>query len=280
MKGRWPFYLVLLLFLLVFAVPKGGFTLANGSDQSGDEHDKLWQEVSRQADIAFQLVEEKKYTEARQVVLHLAEQLLQLPLGQYVQHVEQANILTEMVMAAKGALTQAQLDEKQVYRHVLRLRLTVNAINHPSSPAWLDFYPQLIKELRGVQSHLQNNQRDQFYHALNRLFSHYEFIRPAIVVSHPPQIFTQLDSLISHLDRHSAQLFQNKEQTAQLLDRLGHLLNIAFFKESPEQQSAFILLLVGMTLLISSILAYVAWKKYRGEERQDEMLGWGKAKDM
>ncbi|MDQ0337634.1 sporulation protein YpjB [Caldalkalibacillus uzonensis] len=270
------------MFILVMFVTIGlniGVTYADSHNNTRDEQLRKWLEIDELADKAFRLVEEKQYDQARQTVLEISERLLTVQLGQYLQHVEQANILTETVVQAQGALTQVKLNENQVYQQVLRMRLTINAVSHTEQPLWINFYPKLAEDLTALKQSINKGDRDQFFRYLNRLFNHYEFIRPAIVVSHPPQVYTQLDSLVAYLDRYSAELWQKKEQTAQVLDRLEKQIDLAFFQESGEQQGAFILLLVGISLLIVSVLSYVGWKKYRGEQ-EAETVPWRKARSM
>ncbi|EGL82254.1 Sporulation protein YpjB [Caldalkalibacillus thermarum TA2.A1] len=257
------------MFILVLNT---GITYAERPNHSIDEQLEKWLAISRLADKAFHLVEENKYEQARETVLEISERLLHVQLGQYLQYVEQANILMETVTQAKGALTQVRLDENQVYQQVLRMRLAINAVSHTEKPLWINFYHKLAKDIADLKQALTTQDRDQFYRHLNRLFNQYEFIRPAIAVSHPPQMYNQLDSLIVYLDRHSAELWQQKEQTAQLLDRLESQIRIAFFQESGEQ-STFILLMVGMSVLIVSVLSYAGWKKYRGEQ-EAETVPW------
>lgn len=229
---------------------------------------EAWLEIKNLADQAYREVKEKDYAQARQTVERLSDRLLDTNLGEYVPYVEQAKMLFDTVLQAKGALTAVRLDERQAYLKVLRMRLAVDAVLNKEQAMWIQFYPELNKVLNQLSKSLAEDKRDQFYSLLNRLFNHYEFIRPAIVVSQPPLMVAQLDSLITFMDRQSPQLWQNKSHTQELLDRLNHLLQIAFYQADQSFKEGLIWLTMGVALVISSVLTYVGWKKYKGQYEQ------------
>lgn len=248
--------------LAVMAAPDNG-------QENGQE---AWFNIKRLADQAYLEVKEKKYDQARQRVEQIEDQLLEVNLGQYMSYGEQVKMLLDTVLQAKGALTAVRLDERQAYLKVLRMRLAIDAVLNKEEAMWVRFYPELVKVLNQLGNSLAEDQRDQFFSLLNRLFNHYEFIRPALVVSHPPQTITQIDSVITYLDKNSSQLWQNKSHTQELLDRLQHLLQMAFYQADHTIKEGLIWLTMGVALVIASVLTYVGWKKYKGQHEQRAVM--------
>lgn len=262
------------LILVIFVVTAGvsGYGTAQTSDDaSGDQEE--WLKAKQLADQAFDSVEKKRFTEARQLVMTLSDELLHLRLGDYVKHVEQADMILETVAQAKNTLTQVELDERRVYRDVLRLRLVIDAVLNKEQGLWIKYYPELVKVVTAMEQSIDQNERDQFYRQLNQLYNHYEFIRPALVVVHSPQMISKLDSLITYLDKKSARLWQERDITLNVLNQLHHQLNVAFFQKEDSFSENLVWLTMGVALVIATVLTYVGWRKYKGEYMEQPLLG-------
>jgi sporulation protein YpjB len=119
---------------------------------------------------------------------------------------------------------------------------------------------------------IEEGERDQFYNHLNRLAVYYELVRPSIAVSHPPRMYVQLDSQMAYFFNERAELWSDKEHTTEMLQSLHRQMRVAFFMENGDQLS-FWLLLLGLGTFICTILAYVGWKKYTGEQKK-ETVSW------
>jgi sporulation protein YpjB len=267
----WPASVIIMLVTLGLMLGMDGFTEEQQGDRLNQE-ERQWQHAKELAEQAFHLVEEKRYSEARQTVIALSEQLLQLKLGDYVNYVEQADMVLETLSQAKGVLTQARLDEREAYRKVLRMRLTIDAVLRKEEGMWIQFFPEISKTITELRQSIEQNKRDQFYRQFNQLYNHYEFIRPAIVVSHTPQLTNKLDSLMTYFDQNSPRLWQEREYTLQLLNQLDQTFGIAFYKESDPLRDSIIWLTMGVAFVIASVLTYVGWKKYKGQYTEQAVL--------
>lgn len=259
---------LLLCGLFLFLSPTG--VLAN--EENNDQWHQKWYDLNEQASEVLALVEKKDYATAKNRVQNMADELMQLRLGKFVQHPEQAHILLETMLQAKDALTETDLDEQKVQKKVLTMKLALNAVAHQEEPLWLQYYPSIEKVILELQHALKEGERDPFFAHLNRLAVHYELVRPAIIVSHPLRVYTQLDSQMAYLTEQRSQLWQDKERTEALLDALLEQVRIAFFLENDSQKS-FWFLMVGLGTFICGILSYVGWRKYQGE-RARQTVSW------
>lgn len=235
------------------------------------EEEKQWERLNELAEEAFEFIENKQYEQARAKVNEIASAFLHIKTGEYVAHVEQSHMISEVIIQAKHSLTAVELDEREVYRDVLRLRLVLNAVYHDQKPMWIHFFPKLKKNINDLKSAIEADNRDQFYSHLNELQNNYEYIRPAIVVSHPPYVYNQLDSQMAYFINQGPLLWQNKDRTAEFLDSFERQIEYAFFQREEGQFQSFLYMVLALTLFILTVLCYVAWKKYKGEKQREHV---------
>lgn len=244
----------------------------NHPEEGQNEEHAKWQPLNVLAKEALDLVQKKEYAEAKSRVQTLADSFLDIQIGQYVQYPEQAYLIYETIIQAKEALTTAELDDKNIQKKVLRMGLTLQAVSHETAPLWLEYYAVIEKTIMELQYSLKEEDRDQFFLHVNRLSAHYELVRPAIVVSHSPNIYQQLDAHMAYFLNQRSQLWEDTNRTQQMVASLHQQLKVAFFQQGFEKHSFFYILL-GITALVCSILAYVVWKKYQGEN-QHQKVPW------
>ncbi|GAA0360436.1 sporulation protein YpjB [Bacillus horti] len=265
-------FIVLYISSTVLGKTNSGLDLQVVQGQQGETQHEEWQRLNELASEALTLVRKNDFAAAREQVTQLEEQLLNLELGDYVERLDQANLLTGLVVQAKYALNQVQPDPKNIERRAWQLRLTLDAVSHKQQPLWLNAYPSLSKAIEDLRQTIEQNQREAFYKKLNELENMYQLVRPALFVSHKQGVVEQLDSQVAFLTKNSSERWKNKDQTLNVLQSFEQQLKLAFFQRTNQLQS-FIFLLIGFTSIICAVLGYVGWRKYKGE-RDQKQLSW------
>lgn len=231
------------------------------------DHQQEWQKLNQFAEEALFLVQRAEYDASRKRLNDLSAHFLTLELTQHLERIDQAKILIEAIIQARNELNRASIAPEEAERQVLRLRLALDAVSHKKQPLWLNYYSVIDSDLKESIVLLEEGQRDQFYQSINQLLYDYEFIRPAIFVSHSNSLVQQLDSQIQFFSKESNQLWENKEQTAAVLEQFDSQLKQAFFKETDKTSiQSLLYLLLGIGGMICSALCYVAYRKYKGEK--------------
>lgn len=219
-----------------------------------------------QAKEIQELVKQREPLKAREAILKLEEELLELPLESYVGRLDQANILLETVIQLRYASTRAEPDFNLLERRAMMMMLAFDALAHRETPMWLQVYPSLVQTINAQKAAIEQEDRDQFYKSLNDFAFRYEIVRPAIFLSHPTGVVEQIDSLYTHINENRQQSWQKKDHTLNVLNELENILQLAFFQRTDQSIQSFITVMLIFTMLICSVLAYVGWRKYKGEQ--------------
>lgn len=138
---------------------------------------------------------------------------------------------------------------------------------------WLQYYKLVREDLNNMEQGAAANDLKSWKAALARLQSRYDNIRPAVIISRPPEAVNTFDSWISYAQgiATSAQPVER----ARLLEIVSYgqdAARVMFGKErdepalslplAPQQYGAWGLL-AGAFIL--TVLAYAAYRKYRGQ---------------
>lgn len=163
-------------------------------------------------------------------------------------------------------MAQVEPNPVLIERNILRMLLALDAVSHKQTPLWLQYYPAFNQILLDLKSSADQGKRDLFYQQLNELNGEYELVRPAMYVSHPTEIVDQLDAQIAFLTNSKREVWQNEKQLEEHLDRLAKQIDLAFNQQKSQSVQSLLWTSLTLAFLICSVLAYVAWRKYRGEK--------------
>lgn len=187
--------------------------------------------------------------------------------------VEGINALSTVIMDMKSAVAAVEPSPQRWEAAAARLRLAANSLNHPRQPMWLQYYKLVREDLNDMEQSAAANDLKSWKAALARLQSRYDNIRPAVIISRPPEAVNTFDSWISYAQG-TATSAQPVER-ARLLEIVSYgqdAARVMFGKERDEpalslplapQQYGTWGLLAGAFIL--TVLAYAAYRKYRGQ---------------
>lgn len=258
---------------LILMYPHQNIGLADQAEVLEDEKQAKWQKLNQLAEAALLFAKKQEFAASTKSINDLAAHFIRIEIGQYVDRIEQAQILLDSIVQAKNTLNPIEPNQEQVERKIWRLRLALDAVSHKKQPLWINYYPTLAKTISEVMYSLEHNKRDRFYHLLNQLSAQFEMVRPAMIVSHPPGVVEKLDSQLSYLQTNKGELWQNKDQAMQMLKAIERQLKTAFFQKVDNSLQSLLFIILGIGTLICSVLSYVAWRKYKGE-RERKTVVW------
>lgn len=261
---------------LILMYPHQNIGLADQADQKEvleDEKQAKWQKLNQLAEAALLFAKKQEFAASKKSINDLAAHFIRIEIGEYVDRIEQAQILLDSIVQAKNTLNPIEPNQEQVERKIWRLRLALDAVSHKKQPLWINYYPTLAKTINEVMYSLEHNKRDRFYHLLNQLSAQFEMVRPAMIVSHPPGVVEKLDSQLSYLQTNKGELWQNKDQAMQMMKAIERQLKTAFFQKVDNSLQSLLFIILGIGTLICSVLSYVAWRKYKGE-RERKTVVW------
>jgi sporulation protein YpjB len=234
---------------------------------------KEWHALNELAEQALKLIHKQELSAARNVVLQLEETYLSLAVGTYVDRLEQASVLSETIIQARHSLAQVEPNLEQVEANVLKMRLALDAVSHKQTPLWLQYYPTLVQVINELDTSMNSGEREKFYQQLNELNAKYELVRPALFMSHQPGVVEQLDSLFTFLINNRSELWQNERQLTRHIAQLTEQIQFAFFQQTDQSVQSLLWTSLALAVLICTVLTYVAWKKYRGEQYKTRTVG-------
>ncbi|WP_150271102.1 sporulation protein YpjB [Paenibacillus tepidiphilus] len=188
--------------------------------------------------------------------------------------VEGIHALAEVIMDVKATFAAAEISPERWEAAAARLRLAANSLNQPHQPMWLQYYKVIREDLNDMERSAGAGDLAGWKTSVTRLQSRYDNIRPAVVISRPPETVNQLDSWLSY----AAEIPSSTQPVprARLLEIISYgqeAVRVVFGKERnepalslplPPQRYGIWGFLGGA--FIAAALGYAAYRKYRGDK--------------
>ncbi|MBW4085371.1 sporulation protein YpjB [Paenibacillus sp. S150] len=190
--------------------------------------------------------------------------------------VEGINALSDVIIDLKAALAAVQPAPQKWEASAAKLRLAANSLNHPRQPMWLQYYKLIREDLNDMEQSAAANDLKSWQAALERLQSRYDNIRPAVIISRPPETVKAFDSWLSYAAGvPAASQPAGRSRLIEIISYGQDAARVMFGKEkdepalslplAPQSYGAWGLLAGGF---IIAALAYAAYRKYRGENEE------------
>jgi sporulation protein YpjB len=230
-------------------------------------------ELSMVAERLYRDVVEGNLTEVRLGTLR-TEQIFTSSSFQGLTDVEGVQALAECIVEMKVATAQASIQPELWLNTAAKLRLAADSLSNREEPLWHQYYKVVREDLALMQNQLIENNKLGLKKNYDSLQSHYELIRPAIVIQKKPFEVNMIDTWISYIGGLISSNTSKPESIRSAIIQGEELVNTLFGKKRDEP--AFLAYLDRhsyqngiwiVAIFILSALIYVGYRKYKGEQR-------------
>ncbi|OAB44301.1 sporulation protein YpjB [Paenibacillus glacialis] len=269
-----PILSMLVFFIIVF-IPDYHVIWA---DESSTLPTKQAEQLSKAVETLYRDVVAGNITKVREETVQI-ERLFTSSSFQGLTEVEGIHALAECIVEVKVATSQALLQPELWLQATAKLRLAADSLNNRTQPLWHQYYKVVREDLSTMQSQLNLNNKEGLKQAYDSLQTHYELIRPAIVIQKKPFEVNMMDSWISYAGGITTSTSSKSDAIQSMISQGEEQFNTLFGKKKDEPafapQIQFNTSQKGIwigALFIVTILSYVGFRKYRGEERSMKTL--------
>lgn len=266
--------------LIVFSIVLAGCTSDGLSGNSGRLNDKqegqsangeerrtqLLLELDETSDAMFKAVQKQDVLLARQLIIKLSELVTQTPLSG-ITTIEGAEALFTAVTTTKELLSSVNIEPDRLVTAAAQVRLATDALIHPHHPMWFE-YDQVMRDgTKQLQEAIENGRN--LLTAVQNLQAQYALIRPAVLITHKPDVNVKVESLLSYFMQHAnkpeAGMVGAAQQLEMTWDELFASSNVStYLPHTASGNPLYWSLVIGS--IIITILCFAAWRKYRFEQ--------------
>lgn len=228
---------------------------------------KTWDKLTETSGQVLQLVREKKYSEAKQLLEYFEKQFHGSKKDLHLS-MKDLRILTTTHDHAMRAVTNVSASHDTRVTIVTQFFLVVDALYSENQPLWLSTKNQLFTPFNKMkQAAAQKNDR-QFQFYLNQFLAKYEMIHPALNVDLKDPLIGKLDSEVQYLMNHRIDFFSDPNDMKHLnrMEKDFNALYNGTLQNSMEPTLPWVIISIGGIIVLA--LFYSGWQKYKAEKRE------------
>lgn len=266
--------IIVLICSLVAVMIVNRYAMAHNHEEIATaEHDRAIKALELTADEIVKFVSEVKLEEALLRLQLLHKQLAEVKLLQYTS-IEGAHGLFNAIVELKQRLVAIQPDLELCTKAAVIVRLGIDALHSDGERLWHQYYKPLSATLAQLEKQIKAGEGSKAIQTYEKLQYQYSIVAPSILIKHDPSQANLVQSLLKGLGNTlqasaSNQTAINSEQGIQLIQHLNRELAVIF---GQKDRTAFLAMpgpaeriywsaIIGS--LIVTMLAYVAWLKFR-----------------
>ena len=219
------FVLLVVLPLLYGCAPSESDPDAVKADPNTTDQHIAIAAMNESAENVFQYTRRDEPEKARTEMNALARQVEQLNFAGLTS-VEGMNALTSAIVEGKQIYSAARFDRNRALLAAGRIRLAVDALDQSRRPMWLQYDSVFQQDVADMRSAMEATDADRLKQLYQRTRSHYEMIRPALLISLDLSKSGALDSLLNAMDRRIAT--GPLQELRPLIEHYATLLNDTF----------------------------------------------------
>lgn len=207
------------------------------------------------------LLEKDRFLEARQLLMQLNQMFAQLPFDRKTT-VEGIQALSDTMIQLKHLLADVQLQPEKIRKTARQLTIAADALVHSGQSSkhvlWKEHARQMLSLVQTMRE--QHPDRQSF----QQLQERYTDIRPALLVSQPPELVAQLDALFARMKQLYLQNAPAPQELSMVLTQWEDLFKQAYTgKDRPTfaevMKTPLNQLILGLSAFVILSLAYAAW---------------------
>ncbi|TLS35893.1 sporulation protein YpjB [Pseudalkalibacillus caeni] len=255
---------IIVLLLLIFSFAFSAPAFANHNE----EHSK--QELTNAVDQALRFAKEEKFEESKKMLTYFSKMFLEETKHKDSFTMTELRVITTSHDKATEAVTSVSMSLEDRVSALTEFRLAVDALYSDQQPLWKETKPIMESRFSGIEKAIQMKDEEQLQTAVNRLFSTYEMIRPALAIDLSAELQQRLDSHIHFLERYRSHLLEDRGKTEQLKIMKNDFETVYTGNTHDEADPSLVWVILSVGGMIILTLFYVGWKKYRGEKAEQK----------
>lgn len=253
---RW---IVCLLVITLLIIPIESVHANESFLHEGESWSKLANEVMKK-------VQEQNYSAARETLTVLSQEFSKSNLVDKQLTVPAIHMLSGVILDVERNLNQIRPNHQKIYHSALRMQIAFDAVSHSHQPMWHQYYDELKQDIEQIKREIQAKNQKVYEQRVNQFYEHYQLIRPALMISKSETTVQKLDSLMTWIRKKKDWAEQERgiQQWEQLMDPLfyGSEKDVLTMVYQWDEEAVLIKVMVWISGLIVSVLAYVSWRKY------------------
>ncbi|GAB7387542.1 sporulation protein YpjB [Bacillaceae bacterium] len=222
----------------------------------------------------LQLVRDNQYDGALAQLQRLSEATQRLASRRVVSRA-QAVHLQSLLQGAEKNIREHSGERESAEWQALKIHLAFDALTHAHQPLWRSYAQVLHRQLEEAETYLQIKEKRELFELLSVNVQLFETIAPSLSVAYSPETAQRIGRLYRNVfllvqdhgtDRQEANASLRELQTAicEVAENSLSAQTYAFHTyQSPYS------LIAGIAAIVISTLAYVGWRKFRGERKRD-----------
>lgn len=238
----------------------------------GDEREQKLAQFEQITEALYQDMQDINLSDAPKQMELLIDSLKGLSF-QGLTSVDGIHALAEVIMDVRGTLAEVDVNPETWASSSAKLRLAVNSLVHHDKALWMQYYKVLADDLSGMGKSRAEGKRTLLRQHFLSLQSHYDIVRPAIIISREPSEVNKFDSWLSYMDRLSKDNSVDDASLSRSLEQGETVLKELFGRKGSDpvfmpiagygNPWSWSILLGGWILLA---LAYAGMRKYRADQ--------------
>ncbi|MBH0157443.1 hypothetical protein IHV10_13770 [Fictibacillus sp. 5RED26] len=241
------------------------FGLAMPVFASNHTETKEWSEINELTSEIWELGKIERYEEAAGVlqftsanITHIEDVLSLRP--------EQKRLVEYTFRDAVSSLQNPEWSKEKKLNKLTEVRLLVDALQTDYEPLWKKTGLMMLEPFITMEKGISEDDSVAFHQAANLLLERYETVRPALMVDLKDEDLEKLDEHVSYVDTNRSQILTDPAHQKQLETAAADFEALFFAKKDNSEPSLF-WLIFSIGGIISSTLAYVGWRKYKGDQQ-------------
>ncbi|MCP8968770.1 sporulation protein YpjB [Ectobacillus ponti] len=243
--------ILLLIIFLLFMPPRA--------------HAKDWSELDELVDQTIQLVKNKEWNKADEIMRYFPTAFAGSSAGTAPEHVR---VISMAYDKAAAAVRNTEASQKVKEDELLSLRLVLDAATSKYQPLWQSRRQQVMEAFAKMEQAAKDGKDDMFQLDLNVFLYEMEIVYPSLVVDLRKEDLQQVNAHLSYLDEYRGTMMKSKDSGRQLRiirDDLDKMFQNAG-KDEAEPSLVWIMITTGGIIIFT--LTYVGWRKYKGEQER------------
>ncbi|MGD8189232.1 sporulation protein YpjB [Brevibacillus ginsengisoli] len=267
MKKNMKILLFLLVVGLLLAVPISNFFQLFDVPPTQEQIGKL----DKLADEMLEAAKKGDMDTARVRLNRLAEMFPNQTLPVTIR-IESLNAITQSILAAKQTFSSAKAGEDLYIWHATRVRVAIDALSHEHQPMWKNYYPSYSDQMQHLLQASVERNAGMFRAQLEENYRLFLAIRPAMSIHLKEQ---QMNLITTSYEQLTKELKKENPDWQMVRETLRDLHSTMQESFSGNETSAWgvlvepgspFMMIMTVSLAVTLTLAYVAWKKYSGEQ--------------